>query len=66
MLDRLLDGPDRRLLDRAWIVVVAIEVLTKRVEPVVAAIDTIWIEHWYDLENELVPQHFGLNTFLIG
>ena len=61
----LFDGPNRRLESLTRIEVVAIQVLSHRVESIVPTIDTIRIEHWHHLEYEAVAQDFRLRTVLV-
>ena len=65
LLYRLFDGPNCRLESLTRIEVVAIQVLSHRVESIVPTIDTIWVEHWHHLEYEAIAQDFRLWTVLV-
>ena len=65
LLDGFLHGPDGWLVDRAWVDVIAIQVLRHCIEPIVATIDTIWVEHGHHFENEAIPQDLGLCALLV-
>ena len=38
-----------------------IKITTRKGAPVISIDDTIWVEHWHDLEDEVLPQVFGFN-----
>ena len=43
-----------------WIFVAPVQVHSKRVEPPVASRNSIWIQHWNDLENVIIKKHLSL------
>ena len=60
-----LDSPNRWLVYRTRIQVVSVKILCHRVQPIVAAIHTIGVQHGHDFEHELVSQLLRLNALLI-
>ena len=54
LLYRLPDRPDRWLAILARIDVVAVQILTKRVQSVVTTIDAVRVEHRHHFEHEVV------------
>ena len=66
LLNYLLNGPNSGLVFWTWIQVVAIQILGERVEPVVAAIHAVWVQHRHDFEDKLVAKDLRLAALLVG
>ena len=58
--ESMLSGEDRRLVLGTWIRVVAVQILGLTIKAVVASIDTIWVQHWDDLEHVIIHQDLAL------
>ena len=56
LFNRFLHSPDRWLISRARINVIAIQVLRHGVKPVVTSIDAIRVQHWHNLEDIFVSE----------
>ena len=49
-----LHSPYRRLIDWTRIGIVSIQVLSQRIESIVASIDAIWIQHGHYFKDESI------------
>ena len=66
LLNGLLHSPNCGLFYRARIYIISIQILSERVQAVIASIHTVRVQHWHNFEHKVVAENFGLFTSLIS
>jgi len=61
--NQLLDGQNHRVLLSRGILPLSIQVLPDKRAPGIPKNHAIWIDHWYNFENVIVPQYSGADAW---
>ena len=65
-LHHALTVPDRWMKCLVGYLPSAIKIATGQTAPVVTVDNTVWVEHWHDLEDKVLPQHPRLVVIRVG
>lgn len=58
--NKLLRVVDGRMKNFTWVFPPSVEIAAGQTAPVVPIDDSIWVEHWHNLEHKFVSQLIGL------
>ena len=65
LLDGFLNSPNCWLLLFRWVGVISVEVLPKSVKSVIAAINTVRVQHRHDFKDKSIAENLALLALLI-
>ena len=57
---------NRRVDDLRWCLPPAIQIAACQGAPIISIDHTIWIQHWYDLEDEVFSEQYGFLVIWIS
>ena len=66
LFDNFFNSPDRWLFNWIRIKIVPVQVLGKRVQTEIAAVDSVRIEHGHNFKHEFISKYFGLYALFIS